>query len=201
MKFYQYFVSYKEDLNIDNVQNNTKDLINNIVDLEAIIDYEALDVILEELSSNFNNEELLLINRIFYYSMKKCSGVYIIKDFMQNLALLRSLGHRAWEDKKYFESRLGMDTNNKMSETALLFTNKINLFFRLVDFEDNGMIKKSVLLDVLNSSFVQDILGNFDIKSVINKIYNDKQELPITKLENIFDKDEMLAKIADVVLS
>ena len=133
--------------------------------------------------------------------MRKCSGVNIVKDFMQNLALLRSLDHRAWEDKKYFESRLGMHTNNKMSETGLLFRNKINLFQRLIDFEDNGMIKKSALLDVINTSFVQDILGNFDIQSVINKIYNDKQELPITKLESIFDKDEMLAKIADVVLS
>lgn len=141
-----------------------------------------------------------MMNRIFFYCMRKVISIFEITEYMQNLSLLRSLSDRNWEDRSYYESTLGLKVGKK-SKTSLLFTNKINLFQKLVDYEDTGMIKKNSLLEIIRISFLQDVLGNFDIESIINKIYNDDQEISIYAMEGIFDKDEKLGLMADVLLS
>ena len=174
MKGYKDYVGYKKQVDVKADQTGKKEQLENIINFDTAFQLDCIENCFNKLANIFNCEEMLIMNRVFYYCWRVSNGIFYYKDFTRSLCQIKN-------------------ENDKDSN--------IRIFLNFCDYQNKGVIFKDHVINILQMSFIYDLFGNLNLNEVVDKAFGGKDQMKKVEIYEVFVMDKQIRSMLDVFLS
>ena len=131
-----------------------------------------IEIFMQKFKERYNLEEILVLNRIFYYCMRVSEDDFQVEDFIRNIKVYSG--------------------NNLFRKTMLLLN--------FIDFEDLLVISQNQFYQIFRLSCFKDYCFNNSIEETFGRIF-DKQEMLKSELFDRLSQDPPSLELIDNFMS